>query len=190
MLSDLKGQLTALDDAALCALVCSGNELAFEEITRRYKGLIRLISKEYSYPGFDSGDFMQLGIMGLYSACKTYRSDSSLSFKNFAAVCIRRRYISLVRSLLNQKSVPADAVVSMDEVQEAETSVTPEVLLLDKENDKLFLELVKSRLSHMEMCVLKGYVGGLSYAEIAQATSLDTKAVDNALQRARKKLLK
>ncbi|MBR3988508.1 MAG: sigma-70 family RNA polymerase sigma factor [Clostridia bacterium] len=190
MLPHINEQLTELDDTALCALVCGGNEPAFEEISHRYKGLIRLISKEYSYPGFDSGDFMQLGLMGLYSACKTYQSDKSISFKNFAAVCIRRRFISLVRSLLNQKSVPADALVSIDEVESSGSASDPEDLLLDKENDKLFYELIKGRLSYMEMCALKGYVSGLSYSEIAQSTGLDVKAVDNALQRVRKKLLK
>lgn len=179
-----------LDDNSLCALVCDGNESAFEEITRRYKGLIRLISKEYSYPGFDSGDFMQLGLMGLYSACKTYKSDSSLSFKNFAAVCIRRRYISLVRSLLNQKSIPTDAFVSVDEVESLGVTANPEDLLLDKENDRHFYNLVKGKLSHMELCALKGYINGMSYSEIAKNTGLDVKAVDNALQRVRKKLLK
>ncbi len=190
MLPHFNEQLTELDDTALCALVCGGNEPAFEEITRRYKGLIRLISKEYSYPGFDSGDFMQLGLMGLYNACKTYKSDSSLSFKNFAAVCIRRRYISLVRSLLNQKSIPTASVVSIDEVESFGSAANPEDLLLDKENDRHFYELVKGRLSHMEMCALKGYVSGLTYSEIAESTGLDVKAVDNALQRVRKKLLK
>lgn len=190
MLPEFKGQLSKLDDTALCALVCDGNEPAFEEITHRYKGLIRLISKDYSYPGFDSSDFMQLGLLGLYSACKTYKSESALSFKNFAAVCIRRRYISLVRSLLNQKSIPADALVSIDHVQNLDAASTPEALLLDKENDRLFYELVKNKLSHMEMCALKGYIGGMSYSEIAESTGLSTKAVDNALQRVRKKLLK
>ena len=190
MLPNFKGQLSELDDNALCALVCSGNQLAFEEITRRYQGLIRLISKEYSYPGFDSGDFMQLGLMGLYGACKTYRSESELSFKNFAAVCIRRRYISLVRSLLSQKSIPSDSLVSIDEIKPGEYDAGPEALLLDKENDRLFFELIKSKLSYMEMCALKGYVEGLTYQEIADGTGLSTKAVDNALQRVRKKLLK
>lgn len=182
--------LSHLDDALLCSLVAEGNEPAFEEITHRYKGLIRLISKEYSYPGFDVNDFMQLGLMGLYSACKTYKADGSISFKNFAVLCIRRRYISLVRSLWNQKSVPADALVPVEAMEEAGASQNPEDLILDKENDTNFLEFVKSRLSHMEYCTLKGYVNGMSYSEIAESTGLDSKAVDNALQRVRKKLLK
>lgn len=182
--------LSQLDDALLCSMVSEGSEPAFEEITHRYKALIRLISKEYSYPGFDVNDFMQLGLMGLYSACKTYKPDSSISFKNFAALCIRRRYISLVRTLWNQKSIPADAFVPVEALEESAGSTNPEDLILDKENDTQFLELVKNRLSYMELCTLKGYVSGMSYSEIAAATGLDVKAVDNALQRVRKKLLK
>ncbi|MBQ7386149.1 MAG: sigma-70 family RNA polymerase sigma factor [Ruminococcus sp.] len=182
--------LSQLDDALLCSLVRNGSEPAFEEITHRYKGLIRSISKEYSYPGFDVNDFMQLGLMGLFSACKTYSSDNNTSFKNFAAVCIRRRYISLVRTLWNQKSIPSDALVSLEALESSENAQSPEALLLDKEADGQFLELVKSRLSYMELCTLKGYVSGMSYSEIAQSTGLDVKAVDNALQRVRKKLIK
>ena len=182
--------LSLLDDASLCSLVSDGYEPAFEEITHRYKGLIHLISKEYSYPGFDVNDFMQLGLMGLYSACKTYRPDGSISFKNFAALCIRRRYISLVRSLWNQKSIPADSLVPLEVLEESAGTQSPEDLILDKETDSQFLNLVKNRLSHMELCTLKGYISGMSYSEIAKSTGLDIKAVDNALQRVRKKLLK
>lgn len=183
-------QLSQLDDASLCALVCKGDEPAFEEITRRYKGLIRLISKEYSYPGFDTNDFMQLGLMGLYSACKTYNSDSSASFKNFAAVCIRRRYISLVRSLSSRRVIPADALIPIEDAGQYSDAANPEALIEDKESDESFYELVKGKLSHMELCALKGYISGMSYSEIAKSLRLDSKAVDNALQRVRKKLLK
>lgn len=190
MLADFKEQLSTLDDSRLCALVSQGSEPAFEEITHRYKGLIRLISKEYSYPGFDANDFMQLGLMGLFSACKTFNPGSSISFKNFAAVCIRRRYISLVRSLSSRKAIPADAVVPIENDELYSEMLNPEVLVLDKANDEDFLKLIKSRLSFMELSVLKGYAKGLSYSEIASTLGLSSKAVDNALQRVRKKLLK
>ncbi len=186
----VENSYSALDDASLCALVSKGSEPAFEEITRRYKGLIYSISKDYSYPGFDSGDFMQLGLIGLFGACKNYRKDSDLSFKNFAALCIRRRYLSLTRSLSNRKTVPQQSVVSIDDVNPAEQALNPESLILDKESDKSFLEFVKGRLSFMELCVLKGFINGMSYKQIAQSSGLDQKAVDNALQRVRKKLLK
>lgn len=190
MRHSFEGQFSQLDDSSLCALVCGGNELAFEEITRRYKGLIRSISKEYSYPCFDSNDFMQLGLMGLYSACKTYKADAGISFKNFAAVCIRRRYISLVRSLSSRKVIPADALISIENADTYSEAINPESLIEDRESDGSFYNLIKGRLSHMELCALKGFISGKSYSEIAESTGLDTKAVDNALQRVRKKLLK
>lgn len=190
MCPNLNKHFSELDDSSLCALVCSGDELAFEEITRRYKGLICTIAKEYSYPGFDSSDFMQLGLMGLYGACKTYKTDHNISFKNFAALCIRRRYISLVRSLSSQKVIPRNALVSIEDKELYSKSTDPEAQLLDKESDESFYKLLKGKLSFMELCALKGYVNGMSYSEIAKATGLSTKAVDNALQRVRKKLIK
>ncbi len=190
MLADFKEQLSTLADSELCSLIAMGSEPAFEEITHRYKGLISLIAKEYSYPGFDANDFMQLGLMGLFSACKTFNPDSSISFKNFAAVCIRRRYISLVRSLSSRKAIPADAVVPIENSELYSEVLNPETLVLDKANDEDFLKLIKSRLSFMELSVLKRYADGLSYSEIAQSLGLSNKAVDNALQRVRKKLLK
>lgn len=187
---DLRAQIPALSDSELCALVCQGSDPAFEEITHRYKGLIRLIAKEYSYPGFDVGDFMQLGLLGLYNACKKYKPESGVSFKNFAAICIKRRYISLVRSLNASKAIPTDAITPADDITLYSDNSDPEALVDIKESNADFLSMVRNRLSLMEQSVLRGYVNGMSYAQIAKATGIDTKAVDNALQRVRKKLIR
>lgn len=187
---DLRAQIPALSDSELCALVCRGSDPAFEEITHRYKGLIRLIAKEYSYPGFDVGDFMQLGLLGLYNACKKYKPESGVSFKNFAAICIKRRYISLVRSLNASKAIPTDAITPADDITLYSDNSDPEALVDIKETNADFLSMVRNRLSLMEQSVLRGYVNGMSYAQIAKATGIDTKAVDNALQRVRKKLIR
>lgn len=181
---------SSIDDNSLCTLVCKGNDAAFEEITHRYTGLIHSIAKEYSYPSFDSNDFMQLGLLGLYNACKAFSPDKGVSFKNFAAICIKRRYISLIRSLSHRRAFPNEALISLDEADDLGTAVSAETPVIDRESDKSFLELVKNRLSCMELCVLKGYISGMSYGEIAAAYGLDRKAVDNALQRIRKKLIR
>lgn len=183
-------ELSLLEDEVLCAMVAEGSDPAFEEITLRYKGLISSIANEYSYPGFDRGDFMQVGLMGLYSACKSFEAQRGVSFKNFAAICIKRRFVSLVRSLSSQKAIPKDATVSVEDSELYSAGINPESYVAEKESDAEFFALVKSRLSYMELCVLKGYVNGMSYKAIADATGLDTKAVDNALQRVRKKLLR
>lgn len=184
-------ELSSYSDAQLCLLVCEGSDLAFEEISNRYQGLIHLISKEFSYPGFDSGDFLQLGLLGLYKACRAYNQNSDTSFKNFAALCIRRRYISLTRSLRAKKNIPESALINLENSQDITlNSAGPEDLIADKESDTDFLNIVKGKLSYMEFAVMKSFVEGKSYKEIAESLGLDTKAVDNALQRVRKKLLR
>ena len=47
---------------------------------------------------------------------------------------------------------------------------------------------IKSVLSKLETEVLVYYLEGLSYQEIAEKLGKDTKAVDNAVQRIKKKL--
>ena len=184
--SDSNLNLSQQSDSCLCSMVANNSNAAFEEITRRYQGLIYVIAKDFSYPGFDSNDFFQLGLMGLYSACKTYNANGKVSFKNYAALCIKRRYTSLVRSLLSKKSVPADAVVSVDE---SDSDIqNPEYLLLNRENDEEFFKSVRVKLSYMEFAVMKEYVTGKTYKEIAEKLGLSFKAVDNALVRIRKKL--
>ncbi len=185
-----KAPLSELDDEALCSLVVGGSDIAFEEITKRYRGLISSIAAGFTYPGFDSGDFMQIGLLGLFKACKTYKPEHSISFKNFAALCIKRRFISLVRSSSAMKSVPADATISIEDNSAILGGYNPESMIADKESDSEFFSLIKSRLSAMELSVLKGYVSGMSYKDIAANLGLDSKAVDNALQRVRKKLMR
>lgn len=185
-----KAPLSELEDEVLCSLVAGGSDTAFEEITLRYKGLISSIAAGFTYPGFDSGDFMQIGLLGLYSACRTYRTEHGISFKNFAALCIKRRFISLVRSSSARKSVPTDFAENIEESSAVLVGNNPEIMVADRESDSEFFSFIKKHLSTMELCVLKGYVSGMSYKDIAANLGLDPKAVDNALQRVRKKLLR
>ena len=50
------------------------------------------------------------------------------------------------------------------------------------------MEKAKNLLSGLEQETLSLYLSGLSYEEIATQLNLSTKAVDNALQRVRRKL--
>ena len=68
---------------------------------------------------------------------------------------------------------------------------SPEEQVLARENkrnkEEFFLSFLE-KLSKFEKCVLQNYLNGLSYKEIAQINSKDEKAVDNAIQRIRRKL--
>ena len=65
---------------------------------------------------------------------------------------------------------------------------TPEEQVLARENKMELQQSFKRCLSPMERNVLRLYLDGLSYQEIAEQTGKPIKAVDNAIQRIRRKL--
>ncbi len=182
--------LTAMTDTLLTQEVRRGNEAAFEEMTARYQGLISHISSRYSAAGFDHADFMQEGLLALLSACKSYNADESkASFRTYAGVCISNRFLSVIRSAATKGAIPFDRIDSIDDIEIADSNRTnPETLIIEQESSNQLRQLIRDKLSELEMKVLRLYLGGKSYADISKSLSVSPKSVDNALQRIRKKL--
>ena len=177
-------------DALLAQEIQQGNQAAFEEITKRYQGLIASIAARYSATGFDRADFMQEGLLALHSACKSFSDKKGgASFRNFAALCISRRFMSVIRSANTKGAIPEDSLVSFDGIELSDNnSHNPETLILQQESSEDFMKAIRNALSPLESDVLNLYLCGMSYTEIAKKLSTSPKSVDNALQRIRKKI--
>ncbi len=182
--------LSTISDAQLAVEVRDGNQAAFEEMTARYQGLISLVASRYSAAGFDHADFMQEGLLALLSACRSYKVDESkASFRTYAGVCISNRFLSVIRSAATKGTIPFDRIVPIEDMEISDSNQTnPETLIIEQESSRLLAKLIRDRLSELEMKVLRLYLHGRSYTEIAEKLSVSTKSVDNALQRIRKKL--
>lgn len=190
-----------------------GDGEAFEELAARYRGLIGRRAAgmaAHSPGGYDSEDLKQEGLIGLMSAARAYRPGRGAEFGTFAALCIERRMCSLMRRTLAQKQVPAAAVVSLRQedgsagrgffdandpaagcfaVGRAEESEKdPESVLIRKEDWRRLQRRLSELVSPFERTVLRFYLDGFSYREIAAELHCTSKAVDNALQRVRRKL--
>ena len=74
----------------------------------------------------------------------------------------------------------------MDRVPDENTD--PCGLVARKDDKNEILELVQKNLSQFEKQALELYCNGLQYQEIADVLGVKTKSVDNALQRAKRKL--
>ncbi len=183
------GERTDCSDLSLAEKVRLGDDKAFQILSSRYAGLILSIAARYSAMGLDRNDFSQEGLLGLLWACKAYDSQKSSSFKNFAALCINRRFLSLVRKDKSKSAIPKENLIPIEnlEISDENTS-NPENLILQKEQAEDFDRLLKNRLSSLEQKVLRLYLSGISYSDIAKQLSTSSKSVDNALQRIRKKL--
>lgn len=191
-MADLKAQqdIRAYSDSVLAQKVKDSSDAAFEEITRRYQGLIGSIAGRYSAAGFDHADFMQEGLLALLSACKSFdQSEEKASFRNYAAVCISNRFMSVIRSTHSKSTIPENIIVPFEEIELSDNnSLNPETLIMEQESTKDLLENIRNSLSPLEMDVLRNYLCGMHYTEIAEKLGITPKSVDNALQRIRKKI--
>lgn len=73
-------------------------------------------------------------------------------------------------------------------LEEPVVPTDPAVLLQQREDADRFQNRLKETLTQLEYQVLMLYLGAYSYEEIAQLLHSTSKAVDNALQRVRRKL--
>lgn len=187
-----------LSDNSLQAKAAAGDRGAEEALSERYMRLVRICARPLFLAGGSSEDLIQEGMIGLLSAIRSFDPESGSSFHTFAELCIRTRLLSAVKSASRKKHLPLNDGLSLEQLSEdpgSQLSATPEVFRQDPENlvlareSKEELYAVFSRcLSKMENRVLTCYLDGLSYREIAAILNKDEKAVDNAVQRIRRKL--
>ena len=191
----------SLEDNALQKLAAGGDSNAEEELVSRYMRLVRICARPLFLAGGESEDLIQEGMFGLLSAVRRYDPEHNASFKTFAEWCIRNRLLSAVKSASSLKHDPLNNRVPLELIlsDESQTQAvacadffqkSPEEQVLARENRKyteqLYLSLV-NMLSKYEKLVLTYYLDGLSYKEIARLTGKGDKAVDNAIQRIKRK---
>ena len=181
---------SALSDAELIELYLGGSSTAFTVLVNRYIGLIRYITSKYKVSGLDPDDLVQEGLLGFMSAAKDFRSDGGAQFRNYAVLCINRRLISLLKRSGNNRSKALNDYVSIYDKSFDTVSggVEPEDEYIGKESLDILGTALTEILSQTEQNVLRLYLAGESYSEIAQALDINRKSVDNAMQRIRRKL--
>ena len=185
-------------DAELQTAASSGDRLAEEVLVERYMRLVRSCARPLFLAGGDSEDLIQEGMFGILSAIRQFDPKAGASFRTFAEHCVRTRLLSAVKSASRLKHLPLNDGLSLEQLSEdsdAHISAmseilrqNPEDLILARERtEELYAELSQC-LSKLEKQVLDLYLKGLSYREIAQVLKRDEKAIDNAVQRIRRKL--
>lgn len=187
-----RGEGIGITDEQLAVLAHEGCDDAFSLLVQRYTGIIRKHVAMYRSVRLETEDLEQEGLVGLLSAVRTYQESGGASFRTYASVCIRRRMLTAVRRNAAAHHIPPSELVSIDgeEARDGESSAPtdPAVLLQQREDSDQFHSRLRKNLTDREYQVLMLYLGAYSYEEIAQLLHTGVKAVDNALQRVRRKL--
>jgi len=193
-----------LEDLQLVLRARNGDQRALDQLIRRYIGFVRLKSSSYFLAGGDSEDLIQEGMIGLYKAVRDYRPDKETSFRSFAELCVTRQIITAIKTATRFKHAPLNTYVSFSHTpsgQDGEGDCTlgdalpgpsvdePPVKVISTEELQSLVFCLGTGLSPLEADALRLYLEGNSYEEMAEQLGCDTKTIDNALQRVKRKVL-
>ena len=193
-----------LEDLQLVLRASNGDQRALDQLIRRYIGFVRLKASSYFLAGGDSEDLIQEGMIGLYKAVRDYRPDKETSFRSFAELCVTRQIITAIKTATRYKHSPLNTYVSFSHTpsgQDGEGDCTlgdalpgpsvdePPIKVISTEELQSLVFCLGTGLSPLESDALRLYLEGNSYEEMAEELGCDTKTIDNALQRVKRKVL-
>jgi RNA polymerase sporulation-specific sigma factor len=193
-----------LEDLQLVMKARNGSQHALDALMRRYTGFVRLKASSYFLAGGESDDLIQEGMIGLYKAVRDFRADKETSFRSFAELCVTRQIITAIKTATRFKHAPLNTYVSFSHTpagQESEGDCTlgdalpgpsvddPSVCVISTEELQALVGCLGGTLSTLESEALRLYLEGLSYEGMAEELGCDTKTIDNALQRVKRKIL-
>lgn len=193
---------TELDDIELVRLSHSGDARAQAALLDRYSEFVRLKARSYFLIGADREDIVQEGMIGLYKGIRDYRENREASFKAFAEICITRQMITAIKTATRQKHAPLNSYISLTnpvgDGQDADRAMIdflasdrafdPAEMVISGEEAMSIKMNFGKMLSGLETDVLRLYIEGRSYQEIAENLDRHVKSIDNALQRIKRKV--
>jgi RNA polymerase sporulation-specific sigma factor len=193
-----------LEDLQLALKARNGDLVAMDQLIRRYTGFVRLKASSYFLAGGDAEDLIQEGLIGLYKAVRDYRTDKETSFRSFAELCVTRQIITAIKTATRFKHAPLNTYVSFSHTpagQESDGDCTlgdalpgpavnePSVCVISTQELQSLVGCLGTGLSQLESDSLRLYLEGASYEQMAAELGCDTKTIDNALQRVKRKIL-
>jgi RNA polymerase sporulation-specific sigma factor len=193
-----------LEDLQLVLKARNGDGEALDGLMRRYTSFVRLKASSYFLAGGDSEDLVQEGLIGLYKAVRDFRPDKETSFRSFAELCVTRQIITAIKTATRFKHAPLNTYVSFSHTpagQDPDSDVTlgdalpgpsvddPSVCVISSEELQSLVFCLGTGLSQLESDALRLYLEGSSYEQMAEELGCDTKTIDNALQRVKRKVL-
>lgn len=195
-------ELQDLSDHQLILSSRQGSDEAQEHLLDRYKNFVKIKARSYFLIGADKEDLIQEGMIGLYKAIRDFRVDKQASFRAFAELCVTRQMITAIKTATRQKHIPLNTYVSLNkpvffeddsdrtlvDMLGAGTISDPIELVISGEEATNMRMSFAEILSELEAQVLRLYIDGKSYQEIAKELKRHVKSVDNALQRVKRKI--
>ena len=191
-----------VEDEFLIALAKQGDRNAYDRLVRRYYGFVRLKASSYFLAGGDSRGPHPGG------PGRPLQGDPRLPHRPRVELPQLRRAVhhapdhhgrqdrhaqqaqppEPVRVVLLTPAGAGDEVPTLDQLLPGPTVHDPVNQVISSEELRSLVGCLSSALSELESRVLSLYLDGYSYEQVGERLSCDTKTVDNALQRVKRKV--
>ena len=187
-----------ISDEQLVLLAQQKDESAIDELFNRYKYIAASVAHSYFLNGGDSEDLLQEGLFAVFKAITSFNAKSS--FKTYVYTCVKNRIFNVIKSSNRYKNQPLNNYLSLSgsfdsdgDADKTEIIIDkhfgPEEIYLNAEAENELKSIINKVLSKFEYEILICYLKGYSYREISDKVGKKEKAIDNAIQRIRKKII-
>ena len=200
--TDDQVDLEQLEDITLVERVRGGDDRCLELLLSRYRNFARSKARSFFLAGSDKEDVVQEGMIGLFKAIRDFDLEQETPFRAFAELCISRQILTAIKTANRNKHQPLNSSVSLDAPVYGDDSgdrsvgdnivapITsdPAEMVISAQEIEAIRDSMKENLTQLEGDVLRLYMDGKSYEEIAGTLGNHVKSIDNALQRIKRKL--
>ena len=195
-----------VDDIDLIKQAKNNDKNAINTLINKYKNIVNIKVTKYYIDGAEKDDIIQEGLIGLFKAIKNFDFEKDITFKTFANLCVERQIITAIKGSKRQKHLPLNTYISLNNPTSENGDGEEESQLIDVYNSNTIEDpletitkdeyydnvknTINDSLSDFEKRVLRRFVAGQSYTQIAEGLNSPVKSIDNAIQRIRKKTAK
>lgn len=181
-----------LADEELAVLAAGGDDKSMAQLIAAISPIARAKASAFANARIPGEDLMQEGMLGFLDAVKTFDPSNGSTFKAYAEACINNRIVSAVRVNFNNKNVALSNALpyEIETVDRSDNATDPANIISEKLDSEHIEKLLSNDLSDFEKKVVDLRLLEKSYSQIADEIGCSEKAVDNAMQRIRRKMRK
>ena len=129
------------------------------------------------------------GWIGLYKAVLSYDADSNVTFYTYACSCIRNKLFDAIKKYNAASHNTLSESVDITQNSEIEDhGPSMEEKTMERQIVDSVIQGLNKELSELEQQILRLYLDGESYGEIAAQVGQAEKFVDNTLQKIKRKI--
>lgn len=189
-------------DLALVQKAQEGDALSMETLIGKYMWLARSKARKYFLISGGYDDLLQEGLMGIFKAIRCYDYDKNQSLKAFISMCISSQIKDAIRASTRIKHKVLNEAVSLTAFDDdlppnnplqkslPFDHVDPIHNFIEREGEELFYSKLNKLFNAMQLDILKYYLEGYTYSEIAKLVNLTPKKIDNTLHSIKNKIKK